>query len=72
MLPCTNFLAQYCEKLCQTIRGGYNIRETTYSSRIHENPKVRDILENWIWLGIFERLRGFDDEIALKFTLNAS
>lgn len=47
-----------------------NKREPKNTTRIHQNPKVKDILENSCYEGFFEKLRGYDDEISLEFSLN--
>lgn len=49
--------------------GGFNLREPTKTTQIHQNPGVRDILENYHWLGIFEKMTGYDDDISLAFSL---
>lgn len=40
------------------------------SSMTHQNPEFKIIFENCNWLGFFERLRGYDDESDLNFSLN--
>lgn len=50
--------------------GGFNRIDLTNTSRIHQNPKVRYVLENYNWLGFFERSRGYDDEVSLDFSLD--
>jgi hypothetical protein len=37
---------------------------------LHENPDIVEIFQRSDWLGYFDRLRGFDDEIYLEFSLN--
>jgi hypothetical protein len=48
----------------------FNRREPTKPSKIYDNPGIIDDFRRSQWLGYFERLRGFDDEIALEFALN--
>lgn len=50
--------------------GGFNRREPIDTLIIHQNLEVRDNLKKFNWLGFFERLRGYDDEIALDCNLN--
>ena len=44
---------------------GFNKREPTEPSRIYDNLEIVEIFQISNWLGYFERLKGFDDEIYL-------
>lgn len=48
---------------------GFNHREPIDPSRIHQRLDVMDLFSNHQWLGIFEKLRGFDNEITQEFSL---
>jgi hypothetical protein len=49
---------------------GFNRREPIEPSKIYDNPEIVEIFQRSHWMGYFERLRGFDDEISLEFALN--
>jgi hypothetical protein len=48
----------------------FNKREPIEPSKIYEKPGVVEIFQRSHWLGYFDRLRGYDDEISLDFSLN--
>jgi hypothetical protein len=48
---------------------GFNRREPTNPSKVYNNPEVMDIFQDNIWPLYFDRLRGYDDEIALEFSM---
>lgn len=50
--------------------GGLNTREPIDTNRLHQNPKVLTIMENFQWLGFFQKLVWFDDEMAMQFAMN--
>jgi hypothetical protein len=45
-------------------------RETTKPSRVYENPEIVEIFHICDWLGYFERIKGYDDEVAIEFDKN--
>lgn len=49
------------------MEGGFNKRNPIDTYRIHQNPRVRYILETCKWLRFFEKLKGYDEEISLEF-----
>jgi hypothetical protein len=49
---------------------GFKKREPIKPSRVYDNPKILEIFQKCNWLGYFERLRGYDDEVAMEFSLN--
>jgi len=50
--------------------GGFNKREPTKIVRIHQHPPVVEIFTRHQWMGFFERMRGYDDEVATDFALS--
>jgi len=48
----------------------FNRREPIDTSRIHQNLEVVTLLESCQWLGFFEKLRGFHEEIGMVFAMN--
>ena len=38
--------------------------------RIHEHPPLVEIFPRHNWMGYFEKLRGYDDEVARYFALS--
>ena len=50
--------------------GGFNKREPTNTTRIHQYPPVVEIFTRHQWMGFFERMRGYDDEVARDFALS--
>ena len=38
--------------------------------RIHQHPPVLEIFTRHNWMGYFEKLRGYDDEVARDFSLS--
>lgn len=48
----------------------FNRREPSDTTIIHQNPEVVVILENYQWLGFFEKIAGFNDEVSLEFWMN--
>ena len=49
--------------------GGFNRREPTYTRMIHFHPHVADIFRRHQWLGFFELLKGYDDEVSFDFSM---
>jgi hypothetical protein len=49
---------------------GFKRREPTKPSRVYDNPEIVEIFQRCNWLGYFERLRGYDDEVAIEFAQN--
>ena len=54
----------------QKIGGGFNKREPTDTKRIRLQPIFVDIFKNHRWLGSFELLKGYDDEVARDFAMD--
>lgn len=50
--------------------GGFNKREPINTVRIHQHPLVLEIFIRHNWMGFFENLRGYDDEVAIDFSLS--
>ena len=50
--------------------GGFNRREPINTGRIHQVPPVLEIFTRHNWMGYFEKLRGYDDEVARDFVLS--
>jgi len=50
--------------------GGFNRREPTRTPRIHLHPPVVEIFRRHQWLGLFELLRGYDDDVAREFAMS--
>jgi len=46
-----------------------SIREPTDTKRIHQHPHVVNILIIHQWLGFFELLKGYDDDISHEFSM---
>jgi len=44
--------------------GGFNKREPINTVRIHQHPSILEIFIRHNWMGFFEKLRGYDDEVA--------
>ena len=49
--------------------GGFKRRELTDTFRIHLHPLVVDIFRKHHWLGFFELVKGYDDDIAQEFAM---
>lgn len=49
--------------------GGFNRREPTDTTRIHHHPHVRDIFLNHQWMGFFDKLKGYDEEVTHAFSM---
>lgn len=47
--------------------GGFNKREPINIVRIYLHPHVLEIFKRHNWMGFFESLRGYDDEVAIYF-----
>jgi len=50
--------------------GGFNKREPTNTIRIHQHPPIVEIFTRHQWMGFFERMREYDDEVAKYFSLS--
>lgn len=50
--------------------GGFNKREPTNIVRIHQHPPVVEIFIRHKWMGFFERMKGYDDEVTKGFALS--
>jgi len=50
--------------------GGFNRREPTRTTRIHQHPPVVEIFTRHQWLGFFELLRGYDDVVDMEFAMS--
>jgi len=49
---------------------GFNKRECTNTSRIHHHPPAVEIFTRHQWMGFFERMRDYDDDVAREFALS--
>lgn len=49
--------------------GGFNKREPSDTKIIHLHPPVVDIFRRHQWLGFFELLNGYDDDITFEFSM---
>ena len=49
--------------------GGFNRREPTNTVRIHQHHPMLEIFTRHNWMDFFEKLRGYDDEVAKYFSL---
>ena len=38
--------------------------------RIHQHPHVLEIFTRHNWIGFFEKVRGYDDDVAIDFSLS--
>jgi len=50
--------------------GGFNKREPINTVRIHQHPPVVEIFTRHNWVGFFEIMRGYDDEVEKYFSLS--
>lgn len=50
--------------------GSFNKRETTNTITIYQCHEFVTIFENFQWLGFFEKLIGFDDDVAMELSMN--
>ena len=49
---------------------GFNRKEPTKKTRTHFHPPVVEIFRRHQWLGFFELLRGYDDDVAREFVIS--
>lgn len=49
--------------------GFFNIREPTDTNRMHEHPIVMEIFPRHEWIGFFEKLNRYDDNITQEFSM---
>ena len=49
---------------------GFKWREPTKPSKVYDNPEILEIFHSCNWLGYFERLKVYDDEVAIDFSHN--
>lgn len=49
--------------------GGFNIIEPSDTKRIHQHPPKVDIFRIHQWLGFFELLNMYDDDLADEFSM---
>ena len=49
---------------------GFNRREPTNTVRIQQHPQVLEIFTRHNWMGFFEKIREYDDEVAEEFALS--
>jgi len=49
--------------------GGFNRKEPSNTKRIHLHPLMVDIFRRHQWLGFFELLKGYDDDITFEFSM---
>jgi len=52
------------------MNGGFNKIEPTNTARIHQHPPMLEIFKRHQWMGFFERMRGYDDDVAREFSLS--
>jgi len=45
--------------------GGFSKREPTNTARIHQHPPMVEIFTRHQWMGFFENMRGYDDDVAI-------
>ena len=50
--------------------GGFNRRDPINNVRIHQHSPILEIFRRHDWMGYFEKLRGYDDEVARDFSLS--
>lgn len=50
--------------------GGFNIREPTGTTNIHQHPPMVEIFTRHQWLGFFDLLREYDDNIVREFSMS--
>lgn len=48
---------------------GFNIIKPTDTKRIHQHTLVGNIFRRHQWLGFFELLKGYDDDITHEFSM---
>ena len=49
--------------------GGFNRREPLDTRIIYQHPPVVDIFRNHQWLGFFEMLKGYDDDLSHELSM---
>lgn len=49
---------------------GYNKKDPLDNKRIHLHSLVVDIFRRHQWLGFFELLKGYDDDLAFEFSMD--
>lgn len=50
--------------------GGFDKREPTSTTRIHQHPPMIESFTRHQWMGFFELLRGYDDDVAREFAMS--
>lgn len=51
------------------MEGGLNRREPTNAKRVHQHPPLVNIFLRHHWMGFFEQLKGYDDDITQEFSM---
>lgn len=49
---------------------GFSKREPTNTMRIHQHPLIVEMFKRHNWMGLFEKMRGYDDEVATDLALS--
>ena len=49
------------------MEGGFNKRKPSDTKITHQHPPIVDIFINHLWLGLFELLKGYDDDLPHEF-----
>jgi hypothetical protein len=49
---------------------GFKRRVPIKPSRVYDNPEIIEIFHRCNFLGYFERLKGYNDEVAIEFSHN--
>lgn len=52
------------------IKGGFSKKEPINTARIHRHSLIVEIFTRHSLLGFFEKMRGYDDEVARDFSLS--
>lgn len=52
------------------MKGVFNEREPTNTTRLHQHILIVEIFTRHQWMGFFERMRGYDDDVAIEFSLS--
>ena len=50
-----------------TMPGGFIRKEPTDSKKLQENPEVVDLFFRARWMSFYDKLQGYDDEVAEEF-----
>jgi len=50
--------------------GCFNKRDPTTTTKIYQHPLVIEIFTRHQWMGLFELMRGYDDDVAREFAMS--